>query len=70
MIASATRPAAIMRLAQVISRTGLSRSTIYQRIDDGEFPQQIRLGANSVGWIEAEIDDWISARIAKSRKAA
>lgn len=70
MIISAPHPAAILRLAQVIKRTGLSRSTIYQRIDDGAFPQQIRLGANSVGWIETEIDEWISSRIQQSRKTA
>jgi len=69
MDTSATHPAAFLRLTKVISRTGLSRSTIYQRIEDGEFPPQIRLGANSVGWLEAEIDDWIASRIKQSRKA-
>ncbi|WP_220635948.1 AlpA family transcriptional regulator [Georgfuchsia toluolica] len=67
---SENRHAAILRLPQVISRTGLSRSTIYQRISDGEFPQQINLGANSVGWIEAEIDEWVTSCIQKSREAA
>jgi prophage regulatory protein len=70
MVPSTTRPAVILRLARVISRTGLSRSTIYQRIEEGKFPAQINLGAHSVGWIEAEIDEWISSRIAKSREAA
>lgn len=70
MTTPSPRPASILRLSQVISRTGLSRSTIYQRMDDGEFPRQISLGANSVGWIEAEIDDWISSRIQQSREAA
>lgn len=57
----------ILRLSQVISRTGLSRSTIYQRISEGAFPGQINLGANSVGWVESEINAWISSRIQQSR---
>lgn len=70
MTTSASNSLSIMRLAQVIKRTGLSRSTIYQRIYDDEFPRQIRLGANSVGWLENEIDEWIGQRIRNSRKAA
>lgn len=70
MTTQANRPASILRLAHVISRTGLSRSTIYQRMYDGKFPRQINLGANSVGWLENEIDEWIIQRIQNSRKAA
>ena len=70
MDSSATRPQIVLRLAKVIERTGLSRSTLYQLIDKGEFPQQIKLGMHSVGWVEAEIDEWISSRIARSRKVA
>jgi prophage regulatory protein len=70
MAATTNQPASILRLAQVISRTGLSRSTIYQRIYEDDFPRQINLGANSVGWVEAEIDEWIATRIEQSRKAA
>lgn len=70
MNSSASSPRRILRLAQVIALTGLSRSTIYQSLANGGFPQQIRLGARSVGWVAAEIDEWISSRIEQSRKAA
>jgi prophage regulatory protein len=30
----------------------------------GTFPRRIRLGVNSVGWIESEIEAWIAARSA------
>ncbi len=53
----------ILRLPQVKTRTGLSRSTIYMRIAAGSFPQSIRLGARAVGWIEADIDAWITRQI-------
>ena len=57
----------IIRLPDVIKRTGLSKSTIYLYIEHGKFPAQIRLGSRSVGWIEAQIDDWINQQIEASR---
>ena len=42
----------------------LSRSTIWAR-----FPRPVSLGARAVGWIEAEVDEWIRERIEKSRGA-
>lgn len=60
----------ILRRQQVEAKTGLRRSTIYARMQAGTFPQSVRLGENSVGWIESEIDAWIAARIQESRSAA
>jgi len=59
----------ILRRKQVEARTGLSRSTIYARIAEGSFPRPIDLGGGrAVGWIEAEINAWVQARIEQSRK--
>lgn len=60
---------AILRLPAVKARTGLSRSTIYLRISEGSFPKPISLGGRAVGWIEAEITDWLNQQIEASRKA-
>jgi len=57
----------ILRLPEVQRRTGLSRSTIYVRLDQGRFPRPVSLGARAVGWIESEVDEWIRERIAESR---
>ena len=57
----------IWRLPDVMSRTGLSRSTIYDLIGDGKFPAQIKLGPRAVGWVANEIADWIEERIDESR---
>ena len=46
---------AILRLPAVKTRTGLSRSTIYERMAKGTFPQQISLGARAVGWVDQSI---------------
>ena len=61
---------AILRLPTVKARTGLSRSTIYLRISEGRFPKPVSLGGRAVGWVEKEIDDWLSQQIDNSRKAA
>ena len=52
-----------LRLADVMARTGLSRSSIYLSISQGNFPQNINLGPRSVGWLESEIVAWMQARI-------
>ncbi len=49
----------ILRLPDVISRTGLSRSTIYQQISEGTFPEPVSLGMRAVGWLEPDIDRWL-----------
>lgn len=52
----------ILRLPEVMKKTGLSRSTIYAYIDRGEFPKPIKIGLRAVGWHEHEINQWIEAR--------
>ena len=60
-------PTRFLRLPEVLERTGLSRSTIYVRLAAGCFPRPVALGGRAVGWIEAEVDEWIRERIAESR---
>lgn len=59
---------AVLRLPAVKSRTGLSRSSIYLRMAQGNFPKPINLGDRAVGWLEAEIDEWLQQQIKASRK--
>ena len=58
----------ILRIKHVKARTGLGRSTIYERIKDGEFPVQIPLGARAVGWLESDIENWIAKQVERSRQ--
>jgi prophage regulatory protein len=60
---SGTSPATILRLSEVLRRTGFSRSTLYNRISKNEFPHQISLGGRAIGWLEREVSDWIGQRI-------
>jgi prophage regulatory protein len=55
----------VIRLPEVITKTGLGRTTIYRMELSGYFPQSIPLGGKAVGWIEAEIDAWIEERMAE-----
>jgi prophage regulatory protein len=57
----------ILRLREVIKRTGLSRSSIYALMKLGQFPLSVKMSARSVGWVEAEVSDFIQARINESR---
>ena len=57
----------VLRLPEVISQTGLSRSAIYQRVADGSFPKQFSLGGRAVGWEESSIQNWIKQCLAESR---
>ena len=60
----------VLRLPAVKARTGLSRSTIYLRVSQGVFPAPVSLGGRAVGWIEAEVNDWLTARIEKRGEQA
>jgi prophage regulatory protein len=58
----------ILRLKQVKARTGLARSTLYERIKAGGFPRQVSLGARAVGWLESDVEAWIAAQVERSRR--
>ena len=60
----------LLRLNEVKQCTGLSKSSIYNQIDDGTFPQPVPIGARAVAWVEDEIQEWINNRITERRKAA
>lgn len=57
----------ILRLPDVKTRTGLSRSSIYLRVAEGRFPRPVSLGGRAVGWVEQDISAWIDSRIEFSR---
>ena len=57
----------MLRLENVKSKTGLSRSTIYRLMDEGRFPHQINLEYRAVAWLESEVDNWLDEKISSSR---
>jgi prophage regulatory protein len=64
--AMASAPPRLLRLPEVISRVGLRRSAIYQRMSEGRFPKCRTLGAKCSVWVETEINAWIESIASKS----
>lgn len=54
-------PIRLLRLAAVLDRTGLSRSTIWRLEKAGKFPRRRRVSASVVAWLESEVTAWIQA---------
>ena len=52
-------PDRILRLRAVLSRTGLTRSTLYRKIHTGTFPKQVRIATRCTGWRESAVSEWI-----------
>jgi prophage regulatory protein len=51
----------LVRLPEVLRLCALSRSTLYNKIAKGEFPKQVRLGANIVAWYESDVLAWMQS---------
>lgn len=52
-------PLALLRLGDVLAMTGMSRSTLYDRIRNGDFPEPLRLGSRMSRWRKGEIQTWL-----------
>ena len=63
----------LIRLPEVLSRTGYGRTSIYRKMEEGTFPKCLKLGGpikdhtqfdcRAIAWIEDEVDQWIESRI-------
>ena len=63
----------LIRLPEVLSRTGYGRTSIYRKMEEGTFPRSVKLGgppidpnafdSRAVAWIEDEVDQWVESRI-------
>ena len=63
---NATRvPPRIVRVAEVVRRTGLSRTTLWRMQKRRQFPSRRELSPGTIGWLEGEIDAWIRERVPK-----
>jgi prophage regulatory protein len=63
----------LIRLNEVLSRTGYGRTSIYRKMDEGSFPKCLKLGvpikeptqfdSRAIAWIEEEVEKWVEERI-------
>ena len=49
----------ILRLKSVLDCTGLTRSTLYRKMESGSFPRQLKLSARCAGWRESAVNEWM-----------
>ncbi|MEP9358094.1 AlpA family phage regulatory protein [Sphingomonas sp. KR3-1] len=52
-------PDRILRLNAVLDRTGLSRSTLYRKMDSGTFPKNLKISTRCAGWRESAVNAWM-----------
>ena len=66
------KPTRVLRMTDVRIKTGLCQSTIHELVNRSVFPKPFKLvpGGRAVGWLESQIDQWISDRKSASNQEA
>lgn len=68
-----SKPKRLIRLPTVVERVGLKKGAIEDRLNpaspryDETFPKKVKIGKNSVAWLEEEVDFWIECQVERSR---
>lgn len=58
----------LIRYRDVLFLTGLSKSSLYKKMHDNQFPKSIKIGDKSSAWALSDVDKWIKEQIEKSKK--
>ncbi|WP_395279491.1 helix-turn-helix transcriptional regulator [Enterobacter bugandensis] len=58
----------LIRLSEVMNKTGFGKAWIYRLISQNRFPQPVKIGIRAIAFIESEIEEWIQLTIENSRK--
>ena len=59
---SPSTPVRLIRRDELLRLIPFGKSTLFQKIQAGEFPAPLSLGARAVGWREDEVQAWIDSR--------
>jgi prophage regulatory protein len=55
----------LLRVPDVLAAAGVSRSTLYEMMESGNFPKPVKPNNDrAVRWLQSEVSDWQKARIA------
>ncbi len=63
----------LLRIPEVLAKTGFSRSRLYEAVSRGDFPQPVKLGgvnARAVAFSSEEVDLWIEELLAARESEA
>lgn len=61
---SAAESTQLLRPKQVLAQLGISRSTLYQYIQEGKFPAPFRIGDRATAWRREQVEEYIRQRAA------
>ena len=53
----------LIRLPEVLKRTGFGKAWVYRLISEGRFPAPVKIGVRAVAFVESEVDEWIQSVI-------
>lgn len=57
-----------MRLSEVLTETGKSRSAVYEEMASGTFPKSFAIGERAVAWLESDIEAWKRTKLQAAGK--
>ena len=60
----------LIRLKEVMSICGMSRSSVYLAIKKGQFPSPVKLSTRSIAWLKSEVIAWAESRVKATRGRA
>lgn len=60
----------VLRYPQLRELVGFSRMHLGRLEAAGRFPKRVRLGPNTVAWVEAEVQNWLERRAAERDQPA
>lgn len=52
---------ALLRRRDVQARTGLTKTTLYRLMKDGEFPRSVVIAKRAVAWRAADLNRWLAS---------
>lgn len=60
----------ILRDKQVADVIGQSRATVWRRSKlEADFPKPVKVSRGVTGWVEQEVQAWLTKRVSESRNA-
>jgi prophage regulatory protein len=57
-----SKPSRVVRPSEFAERAGVSRVTLWRWERAGRIPARRKIGPNTVGWLESELEQWLDSR--------
>jgi prophage regulatory protein len=57
-------PERLITMASLLERICLSKTQLYRKINQGDFPRPVPIGRQRIAFLESEVEEWIASRIA------